>query len=460
MAYASTNPFNNEVLKRYDNTSDEAIETAIAQGHHLYQTWRNDDVSSRSRKLNDLADYFTEHIDDLARVMTLEMGKLIGEAKEEIALSAHIAHYYANNADDMLKPKPITTAIGSAEVIYRPTGVIMSVEPWNFPFYQIIRVFAPNYMAGNPVILKHASITPGSGLAFEQAVHAVGMPTGSFKNIFATHEQLEHILADKRITGLAFTGSEKVGAVIGGEAASNLKKSTLELGGNDPLIVLDDTDLSELNKIIGDSRLANAGQVCVSSKRLIVTEANYATVLDMYKTAFAKIKKVGDPLDPKTQLAPLSSVKAKRRLVKQVNAALENGATLAFGTLDTDENTAHFMPIILTNVTEDNPAFKEEFFGPVGMVFEVADEHAAIDLANNSNYGLSGIVFAGDADHGAEVAAQLETGSVYVNYFNDTLPELPFGGVKNSGYGRELGDEGIKEFMNHELIVKRTKPIA
>lgn len=458
MTYKSINPYNNELLHTYENATDADVETAIAQAHALYKDWRNDDVSSRRELLTKLADYFEAHEQELAEVLTKEMGKRIVEAKGEVALTAMIARYYADNAERILEPEPVETVMGDAQIISRPLGVILAVEPWNFPYYQIIRVFAPNFMAGNPVILKHAANTPGSADAFEKVVEAIGAPKGAFKNLFVTHDQIADILADNRVQGLAFTGSEAGGRILAKEAGANLKKSSLELGGNDAFIILDDTNFTELDKIIGQARLYNAGQVCTSSKRFIVTTKNYQKVLDLLIQKFTDVH-VGDPLDPKTQLAPLSTVKAKQLLVDQVQKALDGGAKLAFGTIDTDLETAHFDPIILTNVTPDNPMYDTEFFGPVGQVYEVPDEAAAIKLANDSHYGLSGIVFSGDAKHGTEVASQIETGTVYVNSYGGTLPELIFGGVKNSGYGRELGEEGIKTFINQELIVTRTAPI-
>lgn len=458
MAYKSINPYNNELLHTYENTTDKEVESVISQAHELYKSWRNDDVSSRQHVLNKLAGYFEEHEQELAEVLTKEMGKRIVEAKGEVALTAMIARYYADNAERILQPEQVETTMGEAQIISRPLGVILSVEPWNFPYYQIIRVFAPNFMVGNPVILKHAANTPGSAVAFEKAVAAVGAPKGAFKNLFVTHDQIADILADERVQGLAFTGSEAGGRVLAKQAGANLKKSSLELGGNDAFIILDDANFDELDKIIGQARLYNAGQVCTSSKRFIVTSKNYHKVLDLLISKFDNVH-VGDPLDPATQLAPLSTVKAKQLLVDQVQKAIAGGAKLAFGEINTDLDTAHFDPIILTNMTPENPMYDTEFFGPVGQVYEVSDEAAAIELANDSHYGLSGIVFSGDANHGAEVASQIETGTVFVNSYGGTLPELIFGGVKNSGYGRELGEEGIKTFVNQELIVTRHTPI-
>jgi succinate-semialdehyde dehydrogenase/glutarate-semialdehyde dehydrogenase len=334
----------------------------------------------------------------------------------------------------------------------------MMVEPWNFPYYQIIRVFAPNYIAGNPMLLKHASNTPMAASEFEKIVERAGAPTGAFANLFIDYDQVNKIIADDRVQGVALTGSERAGQLIAAEAGKNMKQSSLELGGSDPFIVLDDADLSEIKKIIGGARLYNAGQVCTSSKRFIVTEKNYDAVLTMLKDAFAEAK-LGDPLLEDTTLAPLSTSKAKKNLTKQVKAAVDAGATLEYGSVVQDKPAALFDPVILTGITKDNPAYYQEFFGPVGQVYKVKDEEEAITLANDSNYGLSGVVFGGSPEHATEVASRIETGAVYVNSFGGTLPELPFGGVKNSGYGRELGRFGIETFVNKELIVTKKEPI-
>ncbi|WP_188356652.1 NAD-dependent succinate-semialdehyde dehydrogenase [Leuconostoc falkenbergense] len=458
MSYQTINPFTDEVIKTYDNHDDAYVENAIAKGHALYKKWRNDPVESRAAALNKVADVMEAQTDELAKVLTLEMGKRFVEAQGEVAICVSIARYYAKNAAEFLKPEPIESSIGSAQTISRPTGVLMTVEPWNFPYYQIMRVFAPNFMAGNPMLLKHASNTPMAAGAFEKVVSEAGVPDGAFTNLYVDYDQVNNIIADDRVQGVALTGSERAGQLIAAEAGKNMKQSSLELGGSDPFIVLEDADLSEIKKIIGGARLYNAGQVCTSSKRFIVTEKNYDALLDMLKEAFSEAK-IGDPMDSDTTLAPLSTSKAKQNLTKQVKAAVDAGATLAFGSVEQNLPAAQFEPVILTNITKENPAFYQEFFGPVGQVYKVKDEEEAIALANDSHYGLSGVVFGGSAEHATEVASRLETGAVFVNSFGGTLPELPFGGVKNSGYGRELGRFGIETFVNKETIVTKHEPI-
>lgn len=300
----------------------------------------------------------------------------------------------------------------------------MVVEPWNFPIYQLMRVFVPNYILGNTMVYKHASNTPGSAVAFEKYLVAAGIEEGAATNLFVSYDQVNDIIADKRVQGVALTGSERAGELIAAEAGKNLKRSSLELGGSDPFIILDGANLSEIKKFIGQARLYNAGQVCTSSKRFIVTEKNYDAILEMLTEAF-KEAKTGDPFDSETTLAPLNSLKAKKDLVKQVEKAIENGATLSYGDMSTNQgDDAFFNPVILTNITKDNPAYYEEFFGPVGQVYSVKDEAEAIALANDSVYGLSGIVYDGDPEHAAKVAAKIDTGVVFVNSYGGTLPEL------------------------------------
>ncbi|WP_416353999.1 NAD-dependent succinate-semialdehyde dehydrogenase [Agrilactobacillus fermenti] len=453
MAYQTVNPYTNEVVQKYNNSTPEEIEAALAQAYDLYQSWRDDPVASRTKYLHKLSQYFTTHVDELAQVLVTDMGKLYSEAQGEVAICADIAEYYAQNAERLLAPKSIPTIAGQAQVLNRPYGVLMAVEPWNFPYYQIMRVFAPYFAAGDPMVLKHASNTPGAALAFEKAVQAVGAPAGSFKNLFLSYDQVSEVIADERIAGVCLTGSERGGRSVAKEAGQNLKKSTMELGGNDVFMVLDDANLAEAEKIAASSRLYNCGQVCTSSKRFIVTEKNYDHFLENLKQQFAAVK-MGDPMDPETTLAPMCSKKNKNKLQEQVDEAIAAGATVYYGNEPVDLPGQFFQPTILTDIDRDNPAYYAEMFGPVAQVYKVKDEAEAIKLANDSHLGLGGIVFSGDPQHGAEVAAKIETGMVFVNTYLSTLPELPFGGVKQSGYGRELGDDCIYQFVNQELVVK------
>ena len=452
MAYETKYPFTNEVLKSYDNISDETIEDILATSHALYKKWRKEDaLANRKEQLHKIAEILRRDVDKYAEIMTKDMGKLFIEAKGEIELCADIADYYVDNADDFLTPRHLETDTGDAYYLRQSTGVILAVEPWNFPFYQIMRVFAPNFIVGNPMVLKHASICPGSAQAFEDLVKEAGAEDGSFTNLFVSYGQVANIIADPRITGVCLTGSERGGASIAEEAGKNLKKTTLELGGNDAFIILDDANLDELKSLLPDVRLYNAGQVCTSSKRFIVTEKNYDAFLEIILESF-KGAKWGDPMDPETTLAPLSSAGAKEDVLAQIKLAVDNGAKVLYGNEPIDHPGNFVMQTILTDITKDNPIFNQEIFGPVASVYKVATEEEAIELANDSSYGLGGTVFGTDIDRVHEVATQIETGMSFINSGWASLPELPFGGIKNSGYGRELSELGFTAFVNEHLV--------
>lgn len=452
MAYQTTYPYTNEVLQSYDTISDAEIEQALATAHALYKDWRKKDaLQERKAQLHKIADLLRRDRDKYAEVMTKDMGKLFTEAQGEIDLCAAIADYYADKAEAFLAPQPLETDSGDAYYLKQATGVLLAVEPWNFPFYQIMRVFAPNFMIGNPMVLKHASICPGSGQAFDDLVSEAGVPAGAFKNLFASYGQVSAIIADPRIVGVCLTGSERGGASIAAEAGKHLKKSSMELGGNDAFIILDDADWDELKTLLPDVRLYNAGQVCTSSKRFIVLEKDYDKFLDILIEGF-KTAKWGDPMAADTTLAPLSSAAAKEEVLQQIKLALDHGAQAIYGNEAIDHPGNFVMPTILTGITKDNPIYNQEIFGPVASVYKVASEEEAIDLANDSSYGLGGTVFSSDPDHAQRVAAQIETGMSFINSGWASLPELPFGGIKNSGYGRELSQLGFDTFVNEHLV--------
>ncbi|MCZ0718093.1 NAD-dependent succinate-semialdehyde dehydrogenase [Aerococcus kribbianus] len=452
MAYQTIYPFTNEILKTYPQASDQDVETALANGHALYKKWRKDnDLDARKEQLHKIAELLRKDINHYAEIMTKDMGKLFSEAKGEVELCANIADYFAEKAEDFLKPQALETDTGDAYYIKQATGVIMAVEPWNFPYYQIMRVFAPNFMAGNPMILKHASICPGSAQAFQDLVAKAGIEKGAFTNLFADYDQVENIIADKRVAGVCLTGSERGGAEIAAVAGKNLKKSSLELGGNDAFLILDDADWEELKGVIPFARLYNAGQVCTSSKRFIVMTDYYDDFVALVKDSFAKVQ-WGDPMDEATSLAPLSSAGAKETVLEQIQTAIDNGAQLEYGNEAIDHPGNFVMPTILTNITKDNPIFDQEIFGAVAVIYKVDSEEEAIELANDSSYGLGNTIFSSNQERAERVASQIETGMSFINSAWASLPELPFGGVKNSGYGRELSELGFDAFLNEHLI--------
>ena len=452
MAYKTINPYTNEVEKEFPNATDEELEAVLAKAHQLYLDWRNDSESLEDRKaiLHRVADILRERRTEYATIMSHDMGKLIGEAEGEVDLCADICDYYADKADEFLKPRTLETDAGKAYYIKQSTGVLVAVEPWNFPFYQIARVFAPNFIIGNPMILKDASNCPASAQALADAVLEAGAPEGSLNNMFISYDQVAKAIADKRVSGVCLTGSERGGMSVAAEAGKNLKKTTMELGGNDAFIILDDADWDLVKEVAPQARLYNAGQVCTSSKRFIVMADKYDEFLEVLKDAFSAVR-MGDPTDRTTTLAPLNSKSAKEKLEKQVELAVKNGAKVYYGNEKVDLPGQFFMPTILTDITPDNPIFDQEMFGPVASVYKVNSEEEAIALANNSSYGLGNTVF-GEPEHAARVAAKIETGMSWINSGWASLPELPFGGVKNSGYGRELSELGFNAFVNEHLV--------
>lgn len=458
MAYKTINPYTNEVVKEYPNATTDDIQKALTVGHQLFKQWEADKPENRSGQLHEIAKLFRKHSDQLAKAMVTDMRKLYREAQGEVELCALIADYFADHGAQLLAPTKIeTVATGDAQIKKHPLGILMMVEPWNFPMYQIMRVFAPNFMVGNPMILKHASNTPGSAVAFEDVIKESSAPDASLQNLFLSYDQVSEIIADSRVQGVALTGSERGGRSVAKAAGENLKKNTMELGGTDAFVVLDDADIDSVADIAWRARLYNAGQVCTSSKRFIVAVNLYDQFLAKLKENSANVKP-GDPMDSQTTLAPMNSKRAKDKLQSQVDEDIEAGATLYYGNKKIDLPGQFFQPTILTDIKKDNPAYSEEMFGPVAQVYKVNSEQEAIDLANDSDLGLGGIVFSGDPKRGTKVASRIETGMVFVNNFMTSLPDLPFGGVKNSGYGREMSSLGLNAFVNEQLIVTADKP--
>ncbi|MFT7114926.1 MAG: succinate-semialdehyde dehydrogenase/glutarate-semialdehyde dehydrogenase [Rhodoferax sp.] len=452
MAYQSTNPYNGKVLQTFKPMDAAQLENALHQASECFNNdWQGKSYSERSTILARAATLMREQAQPLAELITLEMGKLIAQSLGEVALSANILDYYDQHAERFLALETLNTARGEALVESSPIGVLFGVEPWNYPYYQLARFAAPNLMAGNVVMVKHASSVPQCALAFERLLHEAGAPAGAYTNLFISKEQVTQVIDDPRIRGVALTGSEAAGAVVAARAGQNLKKSTMELGGSDAFIVLEDADLDRAVKSAVSGRMGNSGQACIASKRFIVVEALADSFLEKFQTAMLNFTP-GDPLDKQTTLAPLSSVEALDNLVGQVQRAVAGGARVVMGGARIDHAGAFMQPTILTDISESNPAYKQEFFGPVALFFRVADEAAAVALANDSPFGLGGSVFTQDIERGKRVARKIDTGMVFINTPASSSPELPFGGVKSSGYGRELSAAGIQEFVNKKLI--------
>lgn len=454
--YQSINPYNNQVFASYDNPSKEQIDEALNLAYTLYKKWRHEDPGSRAAILSKIADAFREHEDEMAKMMTMEMGKVLREAKEEVEICIGICNFYAKKGPELLKPTPLDTKLGKAYYLKQATGVVLACEPWNFPLYQVIRVFAPNFIVGNPIILKHAHNVPGSAALIAKIIKQAGAPEGSLINLYPSYDQLATIIQDPRIQGVALTGSERGGTAVAAAAGKNLKKSTMELGGNDAFIVLDDADPTVLRNALSDARTYNDGQVCTSSKRIIVVKSRYDEVLHELKNIFSSLN-AGDPLEADTTLPPMNSERAKEKLAAQVKTATDAGAKIFYQYPEINSKGAFFRPTILTDIDKKNPIFDQELFGPVAEVYKVENEDAAIELANDSSYGLGSSVIGSDIKHAQEVAAQIETGMTVINGRWITAGELPFGGVKKSGYGRELSQLGLMAFVNEHLVIDVTK---
>jgi len=451
MEYESVNPFDGKTLETFAEISDKQLEKKIAIAQACYDVWRNKTYAERALVVAKAAKIMHARSDEFARLATLEMGKRIGEARGEVEFSADILAYYAKNGERFLAPVKLNPQIGRAHMESSPIGVIFCVEPWNFPFYQLARVAGPHLMAGNVVMVKHAGIVPQCAIAFEKLWTEAGAPAGLYTNLLITHAQSDNVVDDPRIKGVALTGSVAAGRSVASRAGANVKVSSMELGGSDAFIVLEDADLEHTIKWAVWGRMYNTGQTCCAAKRFIVVETLADKFLEKFRAALAVLKP-GDPMDEKTTLGPLSTESALLDLVKQVDRAVANGAKVLLGGKRIDRPGAFMEPTILTNIAPSNPAFREEFFGPVALFFRVKDEDAAIALANDSDFGLGGSVFTKDEARGQRVASRVETGMMFVNNISWSDAELPFGGIKDSGYGRELGDMGIQEFVNKKLV--------
>ena len=451
MSYQSINPFNGELVKSFDEHTDQQLETAIATAATCFDTWRQLFYAERAVIVAKAAAIMRERAEEFARPVTLEMGKLFAESVGEVMLSADILDYYAAHAERFLAPERLKPESGEAVVESSPLGVLFGVQPWNFPYYQLARFAAPNLMAGNVVMVKHSGTVPQCAMAFEQLWREAGASEGAYTNLLISHDQVLAVIDDPRIRGVALTGGVAAAKGVAERAGKNVKKSTMELGGSDAFIVLEDADLDKTLTWAMWAKMNNMGQCCIAAKRFIVVESLADLFLAKFTAAMEALQ-AGDPMDQTTTLGPLSTEAALVQIVKQVDEAIAHGATLVLGGKRLDRPGSFMQPTILTDITPDNPAWREEFFGPVALFFRVEDEDAAIALANDSDYGLGGSVFTRDIDRGKRVASRIETGMVFVNHPTWTAADLPFGGIKNSGYGRELASHGIHEFVNKKLV--------
>lgn len=451
MAYQSINPNDGNLLARYHDMDDPALERALSDAHHCFEAWRRTSYIDRASIVERAAKLLLEDVDGFARLVTLEMGKRIAEARGEVKFSAAILSYYARHAEAFLAPEALDPATGEAHMEHSPLGVIFCVEPWNFPYYQLARVVGPQLMAGNVLLVKHAGCVPQCAIAFEKLLRDAGAPVGAYTNLQIDYKQVDRVIDDPRVCGVALTGSLDAGRAVAARAGQNLKKTSMELGGSDAFIVLDDADLDAAIPWAVWGRMYNAGQTCCAAKRFIVLES----VADEFLARFTKALEAlvpGDPMDVATTLGPLSTEAALTQLLKQVDAAVASGARLLMGGHRIPRPGFFMAPTILTDIAPDNPAFRDEFFGPVASFYRVASEDDAVALANDSDFGLGGSVWTQDAVRGKRVASRVDTGMMFVNNLDWADADLPFGGIKHSGYGRELGRIGIQEFVNRKLV--------
>ena len=441
--YAVTNPATGEVVREYPTATDEAVDAALEAAAGAYRNWsRQATVTQRADLLRKVAALHNSRSAELAEIIHREMGKSIDQAIGEVEFSAAIYSYYADNAHTFLADEPIELIEGEGTAFIRrqPIGVLLGIMPWNYPYYQVARFAAPNLALGNTIVLKHAPQCPESAAALQRIFTDAGFPEGCYVNTYATNEQAADAIADPRVQGVSFTGSERAGAAVAETAGRNLKKVVLELGGSDPFIVLSSDDLDATVQAAIDARFENAGQACNAAKRIIVADGLYDQFLDTFTKRF---------LAQAESLAPLSSVAAAERLEQQVARAVDDGATLV---CEGGREGAFFPPAVLTGVAPTSPSSTEELFGPVATIYRAGTEDEAIELANSTPYGLGSYVFTTDPEQAMRVADQIEAGMVFVNGVGLDSMELPFGGVKRSGFGRELGRAGIEEFANKKLI--------
>ncbi|MFK4730683.1 NAD-dependent succinate-semialdehyde dehydrogenase [Agromyces mediolanus] len=450
--YRVQNPATGEIVETFEVATDAEIEQTLAAADGAYREWRERSVQERAGAVKRVAELFEERKEELARLIAVEMGKSYAESIDEVEFATAIIDYYAVHGPSLITDYEIPSTIpGKAVIEQLPIGTLLGVMPWNFPYYQVARFAAPNLVLGNTIILKHADICARSALTIQEIMEEAGVPVGGYQNVFASHEQIATMIADDRVQGVSLTGSERAGAIIGEQAGRNLKKCVLELGGIDPMVVLDADDVASVAKAAWDFRVYNGGQVCNSNKRLIVMD-------DIYDEFVAELKKLADGLVPGDQLdlgegeyAPLSTRVAAETVHAQVQRAVAAGATLEAGGVLSDGPGAYYSPAVLTGVPRDSESYREEIFGPVATVYRVHSDEEALELANDCDLGLGGSVFSTDEARAARVASRLEVGMTHVNTIAAEAAELPFGGVKRSGFGREMGPIGIGEFANRRL---------
>ena len=448
----TVNPATGKVIHEYEEMGFDKIDSIIAKANKTQESWKSLSFSERSGYLNNIAEILRSRKEELGRLMAEEMGKPLQQGIGEAEKCAWVCEYYAEHAEEFLQNEMVETDAAKSYVTYNPLGVVLAIMPWNFPFWQLFRFAAPALMAGNGAILKHSENTTGCALKIEEIIHEAGIPEELFRTIIRDKSEMKEVIQHEGIAAVTLTGSTRAGKAVAAQAGEMLKKTVLELGGSDPSIILKDADIKASAETCVNSRLLNSGQSCIAAKRFIVVEEVYDEFMEAF-TALMESKKVGDPFDEDTDVGPQAKADLRDQLHKQVQDSIKKGADLIIGG-EKPEGEGAFYPVsILANVKPGMPAYSEELFGPVASVIKVKDESEAIQVANDTNYGLGASVYSADVKHAEEIAAtQLEAGCCFVNEFVKSDPRLPFGGIKNSGYGRELGLYGIREFVNTKTV--------
>jgi acyl-CoA reductase-like NAD-dependent aldehyde dehydrogenase len=451
MSIQSINPANEEVIATFEPYSTAQIDEALGQARNAFKSWRETSFAERSALFHRIASYLREHKTELARIATLEMGKPIVESEAEVEKCAWNCDFYADNAEKFLADEPVATNARESYVAFRPLGVVLALMPWNFPYWQVFRFAAPALMAGNTTVLKHASNVSLCALEMEKIFQACGAPAGVFKTVLVPGAETAKLIEDPRIAAITLTGSDVAGASVAATSGHVLKKNVLELGGSDAFIVLEDADLDGAAQMATRARFQNTGQSCIAAKRFIVVEAVADAFEQKFAEATAKLH-VGNPLERETQIGPMARGDLRDSLEKQVQASVQMGARVLLGGKPMEGKGYFYEPTIVTGVTPEMPMFREETFGPAAAVIRARDTEHAIELANDSQFGLGGNLWTGDIERGRQLAQHLESGGVFINGMTASDPRLPFGGIKRSGYGRELSSFGIHEFVNIQTV--------
>jgi acyl-CoA reductase-like NAD-dependent aldehyde dehydrogenase len=451
MSIQSINPATEEVLRTFEPYSREQVDEALEQAHNAFLSWRETSFAERASYIRRVAAYMRSNKNELARIATLEMGKPITEAEAEVEKCAWNCDFYAENAEKFLADEIVSTNATESYVAFRPLGVVLALMPWNFPYWQVLRFAAPALMAGNTTVLKHASNVSMAALEIEHIFRECGFPAGVFRTVLVPGAQTGRLIEDGRIAAVTLTGSDLAGVAVASTAGRVLKKTVLELGGSDAFIVLADADLDGAAQMAVRARYQNTGQSCIAAKRFIVVESVAEEFERKFVEAASKLR-VGDPLSRETQVGPMARGDLRDTLEQQVQASLKMGARVLLGGKPRPGKGYFYEPTILTNVTPDMPVFREETFGPVAAVIRARDTDHAIELANNSQFGLGGNLWTRDIAQARQIARRLESGGVFINGMTASDPRLPFGGIKRSGYGRELSIFGIREFVNIQTV--------